>query len=102
MELLAMAVLNVAVGCLASATFRAPASGSVAITVGGIAATAVVKVQTWLAARAMEVVSLAPVVTVAVYWVFSASAADGVKVAVLLGTSKVTFPETGAPPCVSV
>ena len=75
-----IASLNIAEIGVLTATAVAALAGIVETTVGG---TAVVKVQTKLAASPAPVGSLAPVVIVAVYKVPVARRADGVNVAVL-------------------
>ena len=64
----------------------------------GQGAAAVVNVHTKFAAKAMPNWSCAPVVIVAVYWVFSASGLEGVKVATRFAASRETVPVTADAP----
>jgi hypothetical protein len=85
-----IASLNAATATVLGHTPAVPFGGAMETTVGGPARHAVfpvVKVQTKFVAIALANVSWAPVVTVAVYKVFSAREADGEKVAVSLATS---------------
>ena len=83
-----MSSLNVAVIAVLFATAVAAGAGTVNVTVGRVVSgkAAVVKVHTKLAARPLPARSRAPVVTVAVNWLFGARVAGvlGVKIAVRL------------------
>ena len=83
-----MSSLNVAVIAVLFATAVAPGAGTVTVTVGRVVSgsAAVVKVHTKFAARPLPARSVAPLVTVAVNWVLSASVVGvvGVKIAVRL------------------
>ena len=84
-----MASLKVAVIFWFMGTFMAPFAGFVAITVGIVP---VVNIHTTFAAKGFPAGFAAPVVIVAVYGVFGASNALGVKLAVV--PEKVTTPFT--------
>ena len=80
--------LNVAVTTVEGHTPTARSTGISELTVGAThGVLLVVKVHTKLVASALPYSSMAPVVIVAVYRVFSARALDGVKVAVSVGAS---------------
>jgi hypothetical protein len=87
-----IASLKVAVTAVLGQT---PFPGVTESTVGGAhASLEVVKVHTKSLASAMPYTSMAPVVIVAVYWVLSARALDGVKVKIVLVVSWVIVPIT--------
>ena len=78
----------------------APEAGTVRVTVGAVESTVfpVVKLQTWLLARALPAALCAAVVIVAVYCVLASRFAVGANVAVLVAATYVTVPGTAAPP----
>lgn len=81
----------------------APDAGMVRITVGAVesAVLPVVKLQTWLLARALPAALCAAVVMVAVYCVLGSRFAVGANVAVFVAATYVTVPGTAAPPVVT-
>src|SRR3990172_6808668 len=96
-----MASLNVALTLVLTNTPDAPAAGLTKLTVGSATSDVVpvVKVQTWLATRALPARSWTVVVIVAVYAVVDASGAVGANIAVRPASAYVTVPATLVAPC---